>query len=49
MLQVENLVLGPVKVIGDEGYLLIELVEGVAYDSPVWPDSPVPLTRLMAL
>lgn len=49
MLQVQDVVRRPVKVIGDEGYLLVDLGEGVAYDSPDWPDSPVPLTRLMML
>lgn len=49
MLQVQDVVRRPVKVIGDEGYLLVDLGEGVAYDSPDWPDSPVPLTRLMVL
>ena len=34
VLQVEDLVQRPVKVVGDEGYLLLELFEGVAYDSP---------------
>ena len=29
----------PVKVVGQEGYLLVELFEGVAYDSPGAPPS----------
>ncbi len=35
MLQLEHRAPRPVEVIGDEGYLLAEPVEGVAYDSPV--------------
>ena len=34
VLQGEDLVERPVQVIGDVGYLLVEPVEGVAYDSP---------------
>ena len=34
VLQVEHRVTRPVEVVGDEGYLLAEAVEGVAYDSP---------------
>ena len=34
MLQVHDLLEGPVEVVGDKGYLLAELVEGVAYDPP---------------
>ena len=30
----KNVTFGPVEVIGDEGYLLIEPFEGVASDSP---------------
>ena len=32
--EVQNLRVVPVKVIGNEGYLLVQPVEGVAYDSP---------------
>jgi hypothetical protein len=35
MLQLENLFERPVKMVGDVGYLLMELIEGVAYDPPV--------------
>lgn len=34
MLQVHDLVVRPVKMVGDKGYLLVELIEGVAYHSP---------------
>src|SRR4030095_2693069 len=34
MLQPQHLVVRPVKVIGDKGYLLVELAEGVADDPP---------------
>ena len=34
VLQRHDLGVRPVKVIGDEGYLLVELLEGVAYDPP---------------
>jgi hypothetical protein len=34
MLQLEHGAPRPVEVVGDEGYLLAEPVEGVAYDSP---------------
>src|SRR5215213_4025996 len=30
----EHVLHGPVEVVGDVGYLLVEAVEGVAYDSP---------------
>ena len=33
--QVEDVLERPVEVVGDVGYLLVELVERVAYDSPV--------------
>ena len=36
MLQVENVDQRPVKMKGDEGYLLEQAVERVAYDPP-WP------------
>lgn len=49
MFEIKDLILRPMEVIGDEGYLLVKLIEGVAYDSPVGGDSPVPLTRLMVL
>jgi hypothetical protein len=35
MLQGENFFERPVKVVSDVGYLLVEPIEGVAYDSPV--------------
>jgi hypothetical protein len=35
VLQVEDRLGRPVKVIGDEGYLLVQRLEGVAYDPPV--------------
>ena len=35
MLQLQDARQRPVEVVGDVGYLLVELVEGVAYDSPV--------------
>ncbi len=35
VLQRQDLIERPVKVIGDVGYLLLEPIEGVAYDSPV--------------
>lgn len=35
MLQLEHCAPRPVEVVGDEGYLLAEPVQGVAYDSPV--------------
>jgi hypothetical protein len=34
VLQGEDLIERPMKVIGDVGYLLLEPIEGVAYDSP---------------
>ena len=34
MFHLHNLSLGPVKVIGDKGYLLGQLREGVAYNPP---------------
>jgi hypothetical protein len=34
MFQVENCFGRPVKVIGDEGYLLVQRLEGVAYNPP---------------
>ncbi len=34
VLQRHDLLIRPMKVIGDVGYLLVEPVEGVAYDSP---------------
>src|SRR5436190_24201800 len=34
MFQLHHLAQGPMKVIGNEGYLLLELIEGVAYDPP---------------
>lgn len=34
VLERHDLRVGPVKVIGDKGYLLLELGEGVAYDPP---------------
>ena len=34
MLHIHDLGLGPVKVIGNEGYLLVQLIEGVAYNPP---------------
>lgn len=34
VLKREQLVVRPVEVIGETGYLLVELREGVAYDSP---------------
>jgi hypothetical protein len=34
MFQVHDLLLGPVEVISQIGYLLVQAVEGVAYDSP---------------
>jgi len=30
MLKIEHLLRGPVKVVGDVGYLLIQMIEGVA-------------------
>ena len=30
----ENLIQWPVKVVGQVGYLLVQSIEGVAYDSP---------------
>ncbi|CUS34007.1 hypothetical protein COMA2_150056 [Candidatus Nitrospira nitrificans] len=35
MLHAHDLGLGPVKVIRNEGYLLVQLTEGVAYDPPM--------------
>ena len=35
MLQAHDVVVTPVKVIGDKGYLLIHLFEGVAYNPPI--------------
>jgi hypothetical protein len=34
VLQLQDLAQGPVEVVGQEGYLLVEPVEGVARDSP---------------
>jgi hypothetical protein len=34
MFQVENVLQRPVKMEGDEGYLLVQAVERVAYDPP---------------
>ena len=34
VLQLQNLRERPMEVVGDEGYLLLELLEGVAYDPP---------------
>jgi hypothetical protein len=34
MLQIENIVGGPMQVHRDKGYLLEQRVKGVAYDSP---------------
>ena len=39
VLQLHDLFQRPVEVVGDEGYLLVELFEGVAYDSPGEPTS----------
>ena len=35
MLQVENRLGRPMKMEGDEGYLLVQRLEGVAYNPPV--------------
>ncbi len=35
VLQIEDVVKGPVEVIGDEGYLLVQVVEGVADYPPI--------------
>ena len=32
--QVQDIVRRPVKMVGDVGYLLVQAIEGVAYDSP---------------
>ena len=34
VLQLQDFLQGPVEVVGNEGYLLLELFQGVAYDSP---------------
>jgi hypothetical protein len=34
VLEIQDVVQRPMKVIGDVGYLLVQVVEGVAYDSP---------------
>ncbi len=34
VLQAEHRLVRPVEVVSDEGYLLAEAIEGVAYDSP---------------
>lgn len=34
MFEIDNLLLRPMKVISDKGYLLIERLEGVAYNPP---------------
>lgn len=34
VLHIHNLGLGPVHVIGNKGYLLVQLIEGVAYNPP---------------
>lgn len=34
MLHLHDLGLGPMKVVGDKGYLLVQLFEGVAYNPP---------------
>jgi hypothetical protein len=34
MFHFQNILQRPVKVVGNVGYLLIQLFEGVAYDSP---------------
>lgn len=35
MLQAQNVTQGPMEVIGDEGYLLVKVVEGVARYPPI--------------
>jgi hypothetical protein len=34
--KIHDAVVGPMQVIGNEGYLLIDTIEGVAYDPPGW-------------
>lgn len=34
MFHLQHLLLGPVKMVGNVGYLLVQLIEGVAYDPP---------------
>src|SRR5688500_4697205 len=48
VLQVEDVPQGPVKVIGDEGYLLVELIERVAYDPPASPEAPTSTSNFVS-
>ncbi len=43
VLHIQYLVEGPVEVVGDVSYLLVELFEGVAYNPPGWPNSTMNL------
>jgi len=43
VLHTQDLVEGPMEVVGDVSYLLVELLEGVAYNPPGWPNSTMNL------